>query len=262
MTARLPGGLWPVVHRTFLLDRRALPPALAVRRSRQKERMHSDRECKQPNKTKGSQMKEYDIVVNYEATSCLSSNSDPEHYLVEINFKIIGLSEEEEITLGEGHATQVRINQALEEHASLYEIFDVDQELTDTARSIFDTGFDDYHASVIKGFEDNFFPEDVLVVRRMTLSPQFRGQKIGLSVLHRIIMDLGHGCGLVVIKPYPLMGPVRVGCEKLRKYWAQLGFERVGKSNYWGLSMHLVLNSAAELGLPSSLIIDDSKTKQ
>jgi GNAT superfamily N-acetyltransferase len=207
-------------------------------------------------------MKEYDIFVTYNTTSDLAAESDPEHYLFEINFKIIGLSEDDEITLGEGHATQVRINQARDDRASLYEIFDVDQELTDTARAIFDVGFDDYHANVLKGFEDNFFPEDILIVRRMTLSPEYRGQKIGLSILHRIITDLGHGCGLVVIKPYPLSGPVRVGCEKLRKYWARLGFERVGKSNYWGLSMHVVLDSASELGLPSSLLIDKSKTKQ
>lgn len=204
-------------------------------------------------------MPEYDILLKYKIHSYLPTGQDPEEYLFNIRFKVIGLNEGREIVLGEGHATQVRIEQARYDHASLHDIFDVDQGLTDMARALFDTDFTDYHPGVLKRFEDNFFGEDILIVRRLILTPQFRGQKIGLAVLHSVITDFGLGCGMVAIKPYPISGPVQSGREKLRKYWARLGFERVGRSDFWALSLCYQFKPAAEFGLPSSLFVDETK---
>jgi len=204
-------------------------------------------------------MKEYDVILKYEIHSYLPTGQNPEEYLFNIRFQVIGLNEGREIVLGEGHATQVRLEQARYDHASLYEIFDVDQGLTNVARTLFDTDFTDYHPDARKRFEDNFFGEDILIVRKLILAPQFRGQKIGLAVLHRVITDFGLGCGMVVIKPYPLSGPVKSGCEKLRKYWARLGFKRLGRSDFWALSLCYQFKPATEFGLPSSLFVDETK---
>lgn len=204
-------------------------------------------------------MKEYDVILKHKIHSQLPTGQDPEEYLFNIPFQVIGLNEGREIVLGEGHATQVRIEQARYDHASLHDIFDVDQGLTDMARALFDTDFIDYHPDVLKRFEDNFFGEDLLIIRQLTLHPKFRGQQLGLSVLHRVVTDFGHGCGLVAIKPYPLSGPVKSGREKLRKYWARLGFKRIGRSDFWALSLCYPFKSAAEFGLPASLFVDETK---
>lgn len=245
-------------NRTFFCRiERALPLALCPRSIRAKGERCTQRQSAKP-KTKDL-MKEHDVILQYEIHSHLPSESDPEQYLFNIRFKAIGLNEGREIVLGEGHATQVRLEQARYDHASLYEIFDVDQGLTDVARAMFDTDFTDYHSDVLKRFEDNFFGEDILIVRQLILRPKFRGQKLGLSVLHRVVTDFGLGCGVVVIKPYPLSGPVKSGQEKLRKYWATLGFKRIGRSDFWALNMHYKLKSAAQFGLPSSLLVDETK---
>src|SRR5260221_3774814 len=246
-------------NRTFFCRiERALPLALRPRSIRAKGERCTQRQSA-TNQTERSLMPEYDVILRYEIHSYLPTGQNPEEYLFNIPFQVIGLNEDREIVLGEGHAIQVRIEQARYDRASLHDIFDVDQGLTDMARALFDTDFIDYHPDARKRFEDNFFGEDILIVRQLILRPKFRGQKLGLSVLHRVVTDFGLGCGIVVIKPYPLSGAVKSGREKLRKYWATLGFKRIGRSDFWALSLCYQFKPAAEFGLPSSLFVDETK---
>jgi GNAT superfamily N-acetyltransferase len=99
--------------------------------------------------------------------------------------------------------------------------------------------------------EEVIFCRNLLLLDRLEILPEFRGQELGLKFMKAAITRFGLGCRLAVLKPFPLqfegkMGTVpvgrsgqvvrrppadrmaaaklRSGTEKLMKYYARAGF--------------------------------------
>jgi hypothetical protein len=208
-------------------------------------------------------MAEYDIFLTYETCSSLISYDDEERYLVNVRIKIIGCPENSklpDITLGEAQATQIRVRQALDNGERLFHIFDVDQSLMNAGTAVYNAAFTNFKPAVRRDFPYCQPDGDVLLIRQLVLQPQFRGKKLGLAVLRQIIGNLGYGCTLALIKPFPIdreRSEEVEGCDKLRAYWERLLFRRIGHSAFWGLCTLGALPSADELELPSSLFLKD-----
>jgi len=86
---------------------------------------------------------------------------------------------------------------------------------------------------------------DILLVDRIILKPQHRGQGLGPKAMKSIITGVGHGHEIAIICPFPLCdgeedrsaSEIEEGRLKLARYWTTQcpGFEPldVDKTHYW-----------------------------
>jgi hypothetical protein len=111
---------------------------------------------------------------------------------------------------------------------------------------------------------------DCLVIDFVLLNPKWRGLKLGLLAVRKMIDLLGRGCGLTVCHIAPLDPDAaefenvpktwiprqnspeerKEATVKLRGYFRKMGFERIGRSPYYGLSMARKAPNAEELLKP------------
>ncbi len=103
-------------------------------------------------------------------------------------------------------------------------------------------------------YESNF-----LIIDRLEILPQFRGERLGLKILRHLIDRFSPGAGIVAIKPYPLQFEhesldekkiewrkklelsqcsidQKASIERLRQYYSELGFQILKNSKMMVLS--------------------------
>jgi hypothetical protein len=140
---------------------------------------------------------------------------------------------------------------AVDHGEDLFDVFDAhSQELHDIYCAVFDHESRDWNNEVADKFSCDEM--DLLVIDSLQLDPKWRGLRLGLLVLRRLIDLHVAGCGLVVCHPYPLERndtpeQVRLGTIKLRRYVRQMGFRRIGKTPYYGLSTSQVTPKIEDL---------------
>jgi hypothetical protein len=108
---------------------------------------------------------------------------------------------------------------------------------------------------------------DLLVLDYVVLSPEWRGLKLGLLAVRKVVDLLGGGCGLAVSNVAPLRAsahkllgvprawlPEQEGREarreaavKLRHYFRRMGFRRLGRTPYYALPLNRATPSATDL---------------
>lgn len=113
---------------------------------------------------------------------------------------------------------------------------------------------------------------DLLVLDYIVLHPRWRGLKLGLLAARKMVDLLGGGCGLVVshiasLRPdahemlrVPKSWLPRQKTAKgkkqavltLRRYFRQMGFERIGRTCSYGMSRARQTPTLAQLLRPSS----------
>ncbi len=231
-------------------------------------------------------MKNYDLQVSvkYFAESNLGDDSEPDQFCLRMRAGIFGsyldAAPEEEafsLPLGSVNFTLVRMGNALEANFPMREVFDLSQEMTDIAAALFDSSYEEMKPTVTKTFPYADFSGDLLVIESLDLEAFARGQRLGLSVIYRIIQDWESGCSLTVIQPHPeRMGntgdeiPGGVGDEfgfsegssgdskdDLDRYFSDLGFKRIPESRFLGLPSSMARPPIFELALPGGLEITE-----
>jgi hypothetical protein len=96
---------------------------------------------------------------------------------------------------------------------------------------------------------------DILIIDKVEILPDYRGSSLGLKAVRRTMEFLGGGCAVTALHAYPIQYDIvdkgwtnqmrpqdfkrdkRVAQKKLRDHWAQLGFERIGRTNYMAFAM-------------------------
>jgi GNAT superfamily N-acetyltransferase len=217
---------------------------------------------------------ELDVTLQYEASSSLYHEED---FILTVVGKICGYAEDAKtkIHLGELKMYFIQSGNALNEGASLYDVFDTYQQTMDAGCVLFDSSLQDLSPWIQRRFEEASPYDDILILDRLTIHPLARGQRLGLAVLYRAIHDWSGGCSLVVMKPYPLQyeagsrdkeNEAELKLEefrtsktesfrRLRGYYAQLGFERIARSNFYVLCVKHKHPSRESLSLPSCITI-------
>jgi GNAT superfamily N-acetyltransferase len=183
------------------------------------------------------------------------------------------------VILGELGLYLIRVGNAVNDGISLRDVFDVRQETMDAGNAVYDARFRDYNAAIQKIFEDAYCSEDILLLHRLEIHPFARGQKLGLAVLIKAIEDWSSGCSLVLMKPFPLQFEVNArnsknweslalgdfpqkekqAFQQLRSYYSQLGFEKIGKTEFYALCTHLKWTALDELELPEEFLVPADK---
>ena len=172
--------------------------------------------------------------------------------------------------VGRVHAYRVHMGRAVNQGQSLFEVFDAhSQPMHELYAALFDPETDFFTDAIVRQFEA--MDSDLLVLDHVVLNPRWRGLRLGLLAARKMA-DLLGGCGLVVSHIAPLRHEAhemlrvprswlprhkteqarKQAVVKLRRHFRLMGFERIGRSCYYGLSMARLTPTLSDLLRPSS----------
>ena len=211
----------------------------------------------------------FDIVLRTEAS--LHPEGEPDDFISEFT-GIIRCFGEDNVVRRVGKVRAYRINAAIAaDHGEpLFDVCDAhSQEMNRIHSLLYDQEEDHFKEAITNRF--HAIESDCLVLDYVILHPKWRGLRLGLLAARKMVDLLGGGCGLVVSHIAPLLHDahdmLRVpkawlprletkesrqeAVVKLRRYYRKMGFERIGRSSYYGLSMAHKTPTLAELLRPS-----------
>lgn len=216
------------------------------------------------------EMIELETILRYQMETPSGEHGDPADYLLNGRVEIIGRTFDAsfEVRLGFLEFTLIRVSLACEDGADLFSIFDQSQEIMDLKETLYDFGFTDFTAGIQKAFPEAFGHEDILLFRDIEVLPFARGQRVGLSALHRVARDLDSGCSLVVIDPRPrhpsnaASEDTDEGNEKLLRHFRGLGFRKIGDAPHLLRSPKLRQIPVAELDARNRVFLPKSMVEE
>lgn len=220
---------------------------------------------------KGSDMGFFELVVQSGIT--LHGEGEPSEYVSEHTGYLRYHRERDDrvVRVGKLHAYRIHADRAANDGISIFEVCDAhSSELLDLYTTLFDLEEDFYEEDIQQQF--TVVQADCLMIDWVVLHPKWRGLKLGLVAIRKAVDLLGGGCGLTVCQPAPvhpesfdMIGipgtwlPENLTREerqeatrKLRRYLKRMGFRRIGRSPYYGLSMTHVMPSVDDLLKPAS----------
>jgi hypothetical protein len=183
---------------------------------------------------------------------------EPTDYLAEYTALIRYCQDEQRKTFraGKMHAWRIHADLAWANGESVFDVCDAhSQELHEVYAALFDSQEDTLKEAVRTQFD--CFDSNILVIDYVVLQPRWRGLKLGLLALRKLVDLLGGGCALVVSDIQPLNPDAyrlikvppswlrrnesdeegRLARGKLRHYFRTMGFRRIGRTKYFGLSL-------------------------
>jgi hypothetical protein len=212
----------------------------------------------------------FDLVL--QTTASLHPDGEPEEYISEYTGFVRADGEDGAVRrVGKVHAYRIHADLAAEARESLFEMCDAhSQEMHVLHTLLYEPGGHNFNDSMVAQFEA--MESDCLVLDYVVLHPKWRGLKLGLLAARRLIDLLGGGCGLVVSHMAPLNRHAprllripaswiprhetaeaeKFAARKLRRYFKRMGFERIGKTPYYGLSLTRVTPTLTDLLKPHS----------
>jgi hypothetical protein len=211
-------------------------------------------------------MASFDLTVQTRVS--LPRFGEPFEFITEYTGVIRKYSDDSDssVPIGKLKALYLHVGLAIDASMSLYDICDDhSEELHGLHTRFFEADSYELRESISEQFD--VMACDVLVLDYVALHPKWRGLKLGLLAVRRIIDLLAQGCGLVVSEVLPLAPhaprlvkipqswvpihkteeDLRAGTKKLRHYFRQVGFERVGRSPYYALSVAKLATPAQDL---------------
>ncbi len=216
--------------------------------------------------TGGRRVASFDIVLRTHAS--LHPGGEPSYFVSEYDGVVTCTDDEsgEATTVGRVRAVRVHAALAAEHGESLFDVCDShSQELHVLHTLLYEPGGYGLKESLARRFEA--VHDDLLVLDYVVLHPKWRGLKVGLLAVRKLVDVLGGGCGLAVSEVGPLrraahrllrvparwLPPNALKQEKegaavkLRRYFRGMGFERLGRTPYYALPLSGRTPTAGEL---------------
>ena len=154
--------------------------------------------------------------------------------------------------VGKVHACRIEAALAARYGESLFDVCDAHgQEMHEAHSLLYEPGGYGFKECLVAAFDAVGW--DCLVLDYVILRPRWRGLRLGLLAARKMVDLLGGGCGLTVAEVLPLEPDAQdvvgvpaswlprhdaeEGAKKLRRDCRRLGFERIGRTDYYGLSM-------------------------
>jgi hypothetical protein len=211
----------------------------------------------------------FDVVI--QSSASLHAPREPDEYIIESHAVIRYYRDRDgkAFRAGKMHAYRIQADLAGAASVSLFDVCDAhSQPLLECHHLIYEPKGYCFRESIVHQFDA--LESDCLLLDYILLHPRWRGLRIGLMATRRLVDLLGGGCGLVVSEILPLRHeahdrlrvpaswiPKHVSEEeeqearrKLRRYFRRLGFQRIGKTTYYGLSMLQRTPSAEDMLRP------------
>jgi hypothetical protein len=203
----------------------------------------------------------------------LVDDREPGRFVKKIKGSIVNqVDDVKTVKIGQFSVIVIDVESAVNERESTFEIFDYSSRTIDYYD--FYTPDMDFKPKVLAALPagERWAP-NMLVLERLEILPKYRGQGAGLRVLRWLHFHFGMGCGIVVMKPYPLQFEggqphenvddpmfkrLRLGTfttdfeparKKLRDYYGRLGFKLVKGTEYMVADPFFAVRSLEEIGL-------------
>lgn len=205
-------------------------------------------------------------------------NQNLNNWNTKINCFINEVSEDDsDIDIGTVEVFYIDIDSALDAGVSAFELYDLFQETIGCFEELYDIKTQNVKKTIFKALEwCEPVHSNVLYINSIQIKPKYRGHNIGLAAIYRTIQQVARGCGLVILKAYPLQFidpnlseepmPVegidkfskdeKVATQKLIDYYSRLGFKSVPKTDYMLLNLEYNGPSLEDIGfeIPRSLL--------
>jgi hypothetical protein len=169
--------------------------------------------------------------------------------------------------VGKLHACRIEATLAARHGEPLFDVCDAhSQQLHEIHSLFYEPGGYGFKEFIIDRFDAVGW--DCLVLDYIVLHPRWRGLRLGLLAARKAVDLLGGGCGLTVAEVLPLEPDAQdvvgvpaswlprhdaeEGAKKLRRDCRRLGFERIGRTDYYGLPMARKTPTLADLLRPET----------
>src|SRR5262249_5731882 len=86
----------------------------------------------------------------------------------------------------------------------------------------------EFKESVLKLFGYDIVNINLLILDRLEILPEYRGEGIGLACIYRCMQQYQHGCGLIALKPFPLQFEAIGESDKQDPWWQKLALNAFG----------------------------------
>jgi hypothetical protein len=185
---------------------------------------------------------------------------DPDNFVYHIDGKIFYStdddseevdSEKEEI-IGAFRLLFIDATSASENGLSLSDVYNCDGEANEFFEDAINLENEEFNSKMTRLLEDdiNFLGNNVLLIDRIGILPEFRGHHLGLLVLRKLIQRFYHSVSVVAIKPSPFeftsnhikqfdvdwqsveMSEDSEEVKELGKYYEKIGFKKLDDSAF------------------------------
>ena len=212
-------------------------------------------------------IEEYGFTIEFNSSAYVRNQS--ENFLTRIEGKILYEDDDgESLLAGKLGAYYADLQGAIAHREHPYDVLDLRGETELFYSALYDSKTNEFKESVLKLFEYEVFNINLLILDRLEILPEYRGKGLGLACLYRCMQQYQHGCGLVVLKPFPLQfetiresgekddrderedqeswrqslilkefGTDQKACtRKLEKYYQRLGFIKIPRTEVMALN--------------------------
>lgn len=213
------------------------------------------------------------LTLRFDASESMTDEGEPVFYLQRrtghVTLWDAGRTEDD-IRIGDFSIVYVDLDGAGVEGVHAFDVFDTEQATFEYYEDLYgdDAGRMKNSVVDIAVIDGVVWSENVLIIERLVLQPEFRGQGLGLAAIRGLILGARGGAGLVLLKPYPLQfegggdptdeefirlefGSLpknhRSATAKLFRHYARLGFKRVPKTPFMVRDAQLKLPTVSEL---------------
>jgi GNAT superfamily N-acetyltransferase len=192
------------------------------------------------------------IVMTWSGESRISKCPDPDEYVYETSGDILGIDDNGvKQPVGKFQVYYVDAEHAIDEGEAIFDVLDAhSSHVAEYFEPVFGSQEPHFNSRILELFDHAVFGGNLLILDRLEVLPQYRGQGIGLTVLRHMIARFSSGAALVAMKPFPLqfeaspsvgfgdkwqdkMGLSQfpaaedAATEKLFRYYSKLGFLRL-----------------------------------
>lgn len=205
------------------------------------------------------------LTIEWSDNASVSEELSPDNFIYEIEGQInITDDNHENCHVGNFTVIYVDVFQAMNSDFDLGIIMDRSQRTWDYYESLFD-GYD-LNETIVNMFDEPIFKENLLILDRLEILPEYRGKKLGLKAMNLLIRRFSQGASIVALKAFPLqfesgvkenlhadwnlrMGygnmqkNEKMATSNLYKYYGKLGFQRVKKTQYMVLNVEQIIPS-------------------
>jgi len=175
-----------------------------------------------PRKPDPASLSEYDMLVLEYSHTTLVDDREPNRYQRCIDGEVqLRDDSDDHIVIGRFSVIIIDVEAAMNEGERLFDVFDCSSNTVDYFGLYNeDMGFIPAATKVLKGGER--WAPNMLVLDRLEIFPEHRGNRHGLHALRWMQFHFGTGCGIVAMKPFPLQFEYRMKSEAGQKEFAQL----------------------------------------
>lgn len=156
-------------------------------------------------------------------------------YIQNINASIIKIDEygNDERIIGKGDIKLLLLEQAMNDHYSIFEVFDTYEYTMRIGSMIYD--FD--NCEIKEDLQKKLFGDDIMqnsnicIYERMTILPDYRGLGIGTKFVKDKYNFFSSACGLIVMQPYPLQLEATDPSGRKDEFERSMNFEELEKDS-------------------------------